>query len=118
MTAPINVYTIDYMLFTNAKAKDEVVYQIIDTLAKNKPDLVSIAPHLYGQQIDAQQRLEQHWGDIQDFTTQFLSWAGADPVAAEEIMALPGMTRSRHGSSFMAANAGEVAPSFHGRVCP
>ena len=34
------------MLFTNAKAKDEVVYKMIDTLAKNKPDLVSIAPHL------------------------------------------------------------------------
>jgi uncharacterized protein len=46
VTEPINVYTIDYMLFTNAKAKDEVVYKIIDTLAKNKPDLISIAPHL------------------------------------------------------------------------
>jgi uncharacterized protein len=46
VTQPINVYTIDYMLFTNAKAKDDVVYKMIDTLAKNKPDLVSIAPHL------------------------------------------------------------------------
>jgi TRAP transporter TAXI family solute receptor len=46
VTEPINVYTIDYMLFTNAKAKDEVVYKIIDTLANNKPDLVSMAPHL------------------------------------------------------------------------
>jgi arsenite-transporting ATPase len=55
------------------------------------PELTEIAPRLFGQQIDAQQRLEQHWGDIQEFTTQFLSWAGADPVAAEEIMALPGI---------------------------
>jgi len=46
VTQPINVYTIDYMLFTNAKTKDEVVYKIIDTLANNKPDLVSVAPHL------------------------------------------------------------------------
>jgi uncharacterized protein len=46
VTQPINVYTFDYMLFTNAKAKDEVVTKIIDTLANNKPDLVSIAPHL------------------------------------------------------------------------
>jgi uncharacterized protein len=46
VTQPINAYTIDYMLFTNAKAKDDVVYRIIDTLAKNKPDLVSVAPHL------------------------------------------------------------------------
>ena len=46
VTEPIGVYTIDYMLFTNAKAKDEAVYKIIDTMAKNKPDLVSVAPHL------------------------------------------------------------------------
>jgi uncharacterized protein len=46
VTQPINVYTIDYILFTNAKAKDDVVYKMIDTLVKNKPDLVSIAPHL------------------------------------------------------------------------
>ena len=46
VTQPINTYTMDYMLFTNAKATDEVVYRMIDTLAKNKPDLVSIAPHL------------------------------------------------------------------------
>jgi len=46
VTQPMNAYTLDYMLFTNAKAKDEVVIKIIDTLANNKPDLVSIAPHL------------------------------------------------------------------------
>ncbi len=46
VTRPINVYTFDYMLFTNGKMKDEVVYKIIDTMAKNKPDMVSIAPHM------------------------------------------------------------------------
>ncbi len=55
------------------------------------PELTEIAPRLFGQQIDAQVRLEQHWREIQEFTTEFLSWAGADPVAAEEIMALPGI---------------------------
>lgn len=54
-------------------------------------ELTEIAPGLHGQQIDAQQRLEQHWRDIQEFMTEFLSWAGADPVAAEEIIALPGI---------------------------
>lgn len=46
VTQPISVYTIDYMLFTNAKAKDDVVYKIIETMAANKPDLVAVAPHL------------------------------------------------------------------------
>ena len=59
--------------------------------AEISSELSEIAPRLYGQQIDAQERLEQHWRDIQEFTTEFLSWAGADPVAAEEIMALPGI---------------------------
>jgi TRAP transporter TAXI family solute receptor len=46
VTEPINVYTIDYMLFTNARVKDEVVTKIIETLASNKPDLIAMAPHL------------------------------------------------------------------------
>jgi hypothetical protein len=46
VTQPIKAYTIDYMLFTNAKTKDDVVYKIIDTLAKNKPELIAVAPHL------------------------------------------------------------------------
>jgi TRAP transporter TAXI family solute receptor len=46
VTEPIDVYTIDYMLFTNAKVKDEVVTKIIDTLVNSKPDLVATAPHL------------------------------------------------------------------------
>jgi arsenite-transporting ATPase len=54
-------------------------------------ELTEISPGLYGQQIDAQQRLEEQWRDIQEFMTEFLSWAGADPVAAEEIIALPGI---------------------------
>jgi TRAP-type uncharacterized transport system substrate-binding protein len=34
----------DYVLFTNAKVKDDVVAKIIDTMAKNKADMVAIAP--------------------------------------------------------------------------
>jgi TRAP transporter TAXI family solute receptor len=46
VTKPMKVYTLDYMLFTNAKMKDDVVYKMIDTLVNNKADLVAIAPHL------------------------------------------------------------------------
>ena len=38
----MKVYTMDNMLFTNAKVKDEVVDKIIDTLVKNKADLVAV----------------------------------------------------------------------------
>lgn len=43
---PMGVYTWDNMIFTNAKVKDEDVIKIIDTLEKNKAELVPIAPAL------------------------------------------------------------------------
>jgi TRAP transporter TAXI family solute receptor len=43
---PMGVYTWDNLLFTNSKVKDELVYKIIDTLAKHKAELVAIQPAL------------------------------------------------------------------------
>jgi TRAP transporter TAXI family solute receptor len=45
---PMGVYTWDNLLFTHEKMKDDVVYKIIDTLEKNKADLVTIQPALRG----------------------------------------------------------------------
>lgn len=42
----MGVYTWDNMMFTNAKVKDEVVYKVIETLEKNKGDLVAVQPAL------------------------------------------------------------------------
>lgn len=43
---PMQVYTWDNMLFTNAKVKDEVIVKIIETLENNKPDLIAVQPAL------------------------------------------------------------------------
>jgi TRAP transporter TAXI family solute receptor len=43
---PMSVYTWDNMIFTNAKVPDDVVYKMIDTLEKNKADLVAVQPAL------------------------------------------------------------------------
>jgi hypothetical protein len=43
---PMGVYSYDNMLFTNAKVKDDVVAKIIDTMEKNKADLVAVQPAL------------------------------------------------------------------------
>lgn len=43
---PMGVYTWDNLLFTNAKASNEVVYKVIDAMAKNKDDLVVVQPAL------------------------------------------------------------------------
>jgi TRAP transporter TAXI family solute receptor len=43
---PMGIYTWDNMVFTNAKVPDDVVYKFIDTLDKNKAELVPIQPAL------------------------------------------------------------------------
>jgi uncharacterized protein len=43
---PMNVYTWDNLVFTNAKVSDDTVYKFIDTLENNKAELVAIQPAL------------------------------------------------------------------------
>src|ERR671931_203348 len=51
----------------------------------------SIAPNLWAEQIDAQERLEANWRDIQEFVVAFLNWAGVDAIEAEELSVIPGL---------------------------
>ncbi|MGH2572932.1 MAG: ArsA family ATPase [Actinomycetota bacterium] len=50
-----------------------------------------IAPGLWAEQIDAQERLEANWRDIQEFVVSFLNWAGVDAIEAEELSVIPGL---------------------------
>lgn len=43
---PMKVYSFDNVLLTHAKVPDELIYKIIDTLEKNKADLVAVQPVL------------------------------------------------------------------------
>jgi arsenite/tail-anchored protein-transporting ATPase len=47
--------------------------------------------NLWGQQIDAQARLEEGWREIQEFVLSLLDWGGVDAVAAEELSVIPGL---------------------------
>jgi arsenite-transporting ATPase len=49
-----------------------------------------VEPGLFGQQIDSGARAEEHWRGIQEYLLAVLDHAGLDPVAAEELTALPG----------------------------
>src|SRR6266704_3246219 len=40
---------------------------------------------LFGQQLDARARLEESWGEVRDYLTALLDWAGAGVVEAEEL---------------------------------
>jgi len=41
---PMKAYAMDYIMFTNSKVNNEVVAKIIDTMVKNKADMVAVAP--------------------------------------------------------------------------
>ena len=53
---PMKVYAMDYILFTNSKMKNDVVEKIIDTMAKNKADMVAVAPALNDFSVDTMYR--------------------------------------------------------------
>jgi len=50
-----------------------------------------ICERLWGQQLDAQQRMEEGWHDIQAYLRQVFQWAGVDGLEAEELSVIPGL---------------------------
>jgi arsenite-transporting ATPase len=46
---------------------------------------------LYALQLDAQERMEEHWGEIQDYLVEIFNWAGAEGIEAEELSVPPGI---------------------------
>jgi len=46
--------------------------------------------NLFVQQVDAQQRFERSWADIQGYLLSVLDAAGVDPITAEELTVIPG----------------------------
>jgi arsenite/tail-anchored protein-transporting ATPase len=50
-----------------------------------------ISEHLWGQQLDAQERMEESWHDIQHWLQEVFAWAGVDGIEAEELSVVPGL---------------------------
>src|SRR5947207_442574 len=50
-----------------------------------------IAPNLWAEQIDAQERLEANWREIQEYFIKLMNWAGVDTIQAEELSVIPGL---------------------------
>ena len=50
-----------------------------------------VAESLWAQQIDAQDRLEDNWREIQDYMVEIMNWAGTETIQAEELTVLPGL---------------------------
>ena len=50
-----------------------------------------VAPNLWAEQINVQERLEANWRDIQEYVISFLNWTGVDAIEAEELSVIPGL---------------------------
>ncbi len=50
-----------------------------------------IVDNLSGQELDAQERMEESWGEIQAYLMEVFDWAGLDAIEAEELAVFPGL---------------------------
>ena len=55
------------------------------------PVAAPIVEHLWGQQLDAQERMEEGWHEIQGYLREVFSWAGVEGLEAEELSVIPGL---------------------------
>ncbi len=51
----------------------------------------ALADGLWGQQIDAQIRLEESWGAVRDHLVDLFDWSGVKGIEAEELSVFPGL---------------------------
>src|SRR6478736_1948405 len=54
------------------------------------PEPTRVDENLYVQQVDAQQRFERSWGEVQGYLVTVLDAVGVDPITAEELTVIPG----------------------------
>jgi len=55
-----------------------------------------VAANLWAQQVDAQDRLESNWREIQEYVIQLMNWAGTETIQAEELTVIPGLDEVVH----------------------
>lgn len=67
-------------------------HSLADAFDQELGQLVSpITDALWGQQLDAQERMEESWHDIQGWLREVFAWAGVDSLEAEELSVVPGL---------------------------
>jgi arsenite/tail-anchored protein-transporting ATPase len=55
------------------------------------PLAAPIAERLWGVQLDAQERMEESWHEIQGWLREVFAWAGVEGLEAEELSVVPGL---------------------------
>src|SRR5690606_27929506 len=55
------------------------------------PLVAPVADGLWGQQLDAHDRMEEAWGEIRRYLVEVFRWAGVEGLEAEELSVVPGL---------------------------
>jgi arsenite-transporting ATPase len=55
------------------------------------PLVAPVVDGLWGQQLDAQDRMEDSWAEIQRYLVEVFRWSGVDGLEAEELSVVPGL---------------------------
>jgi arsenite-transporting ATPase len=55
------------------------------------PLVAPLVDGLWGQQLNAQERMEDSWDEIQRYLVELFRWAGVDGLEAEELSVVPGL---------------------------
>jgi arsenite/tail-anchored protein-transporting ATPase len=55
------------------------------------PLVAPVTGGLWGQELDAQDRMEDSWAEIQRYLVEVFRWAGIDALEAEELSVVPGL---------------------------
>jgi arsenite/tail-anchored protein-transporting ATPase len=55
------------------------------------PLVAPVTDGLWGQQLDAQERMEDAWEEIRRYLLEVFRWAGAEGLEAEELAVVPGL---------------------------
>lgn len=67
-------------------------HSLADAFDRPLGDLaVEVAPGLWGQQLDAQDRMEDSWEEIRGWLLEVFRWAGVEGLEAEELSVVPGL---------------------------
>jgi arsenite-transporting ATPase len=67
-------------------------HSLADALAVDLGDQpVEVRDGLWGQQLDAQARMEDSWQEIQAWLLEVFQWAGVAAIEAEELSVVPGL---------------------------
>ena len=52
---------------------------------------ISVARNVWAQQLDATERFEDVWGEVQGYLAEVMDWAGVSGIEAEELSIIPGL---------------------------